>query len=1020
MGVITNRYLASLALKTRESLLANTTPGYVFVGRPIPWDDDQSPPTANLSPASVEHLVYPQISYGKKLQDEDLVPMVPRHDWVSNTTYDMYDQEDANLHSKSFYVVTDESAVFKCIYNANGNPSTIKPAIYSTDGFFRSSDGYVWKYMFSFTSTMNAKHYSTSFVPVTPNSDVEENAVDGAIAHVKINSAGQGYTAHSRGYLGYVVNSSAVSLSSNSSSASGAYTGAGIYLRSNPGGSQLSKISSYVGGSSRLAVLDPALDIYVTLLLSFPTGTFVIGDIATQKVTTLGSSTIKGNFAYGDVVQQSDSAPLGVVQSSNSTSIVVYPTTNTQFSNSTPVYVTSASGSLKIGNASIVTGQSNVTGDGTTFTSDYLPGTYIRVGSVANTQIRRISSIANDAHMTVAQAFTQTLTANIHYLVPNALTPSSITDSVANGVIDYVNIDGQIVEFSNTLISDLRFILGETVTEVNANGDSQSVTGVVDYANDTHVILSDLSGSLSANLFLLGDSSQQKAQIDEFESYPAIGVLANRSDFKAGWPVYANSVSNSVQVANGQVIGVTPFPGELSEYIIGPQVIITGDGSGATAYATVSSNGSLANSIESVTVLTPGLGYTIANVIISANAFGNGANLSAMIGPTGGHGSNAYMELGARYLGVSQEFKVHADELYRLPANGEYRTVGVIQTPLWSNVRLTIGDYLRTSLTLSSPVGTFTPGEVALQYGANAAGTVEWANTTYLELSKPSGTFLTTGLPIYGLESNAVANVDGWANIQFSSNDSSLSLVQEVTGATMKMTEGGSSGYVDVANVQGILGNTYAIYNPVTNAYANVTGISTGNATVSDGATFGDRFSQHMRVALTVNTGPFTLTERVVQDSSNASGVVFATNSDIDLIVSNSTGTFFQGNEVDSNTGGGSAIVAGVGNSTHLKLTGLSGTWEVGDYVINKVGVEAYINSVYPALVLTDVRGNLLESSLPIIGDESQSLGRASHANSVTYPDLTRDTGTVLYASHQSPFERQANTRQQLKLVLKF
>lgn len=72
-------------------------------------------------------------------------------------------------------------------------------------------------------------------------------------------------------------------------------------------------------------------------------------------------------------------------------------------------------------------------------------------------------------------------------------------------------------------------------------------------------------------------------------------------------------------------------------------VVISGDGSGATATATL-----LLGQVVDITITNYGVGYTFANVSIVGN--GTGCVLSAVISPKGGHGKNSVLELHARTL----------------------------------------------------------------------------------------------------------------------------------------------------------------------------------------------------------------------------------------------------------------------------------------------------------------------------------------------------------------------------------
>jgi hypothetical protein len=154
-----------------------------------------------LNPTAYRNMIF-----GKRISSNDMKFVVDRHNWTANTVYAMYDDEDSSLQSKNFYVVVDEDSykhVYKCLSNNDGKPSTVKPrfedAKYDADLFnagddyYQTSDGYQWKYMYSIASTIFSKFATQKYIPVTANTTVENNAVEGSIDVVKVTSAGKGY-----------------------------------------------------------------------------------------------------------------------------------------------------------------------------------------------------------------------------------------------------------------------------------------------------------------------------------------------------------------------------------------------------------------------------------------------------------------------------------------------------------------------------------------------------------------------------------------------------------------------------------------------------------------------------------------------------------------------------------------------------------------------------------------------------------------------------------------------------------
>lgn len=154
-----------------------------------------------LNPTAYRNMIF-----GKRISSNDMKFVVDRHNWTANTVYAMYDDEDSSLQSKNFYVVVDEDSykhVYKCLSNNGGKPSTVKPqfedAKYDADLFnagddyYQTSDGYQWKYMYSIASTVFSKFATQKYIPVTANTTVANNAVEGSIDVIKVTSSGKGY-----------------------------------------------------------------------------------------------------------------------------------------------------------------------------------------------------------------------------------------------------------------------------------------------------------------------------------------------------------------------------------------------------------------------------------------------------------------------------------------------------------------------------------------------------------------------------------------------------------------------------------------------------------------------------------------------------------------------------------------------------------------------------------------------------------------------------------------------------------
>jgi hypothetical protein len=194
---------------------ANTS-YYSFVGDHISSGETEQEiiqPDSSYNSLSIE--TYRNMIFGKRLSQNDMKFVIQRYDWIANTIFAKYDDEDINLFNKNFYTVTDEGEfkhVYKCLNNANNSPSTAQPVfndITTDDFYYESSDGYLWKYMYSINSVDFAKFSTQKFIPVIANNDVQAAAVPGTIDVIKIQTDerfGSTISLNGKNYNNYLTN----------------------------------------------------------------------------------------------------------------------------------------------------------------------------------------------------------------------------------------------------------------------------------------------------------------------------------------------------------------------------------------------------------------------------------------------------------------------------------------------------------------------------------------------------------------------------------------------------------------------------------------------------------------------------------------------------------------------------------------------------------------------------------------------------------------------------------------------
>ena len=193
---------------------------YLGIGRPQAFatstradsrTNNEGSDTSPVTPAdNVNAQFYPfdDLLAAKKITSSDVTFAIPRRNWTTGTTYDIYrhdygeritgttTNQTANsgattLHDASFYVLTAARNVYKVLDNDGNTASTVEPTGTST-AILSTADGYKWKYMYTLSASQQANFLSTDFMAVATNSTVASAAVDGAINIVKIKTAGSG------------------------------------------------------------------------------------------------------------------------------------------------------------------------------------------------------------------------------------------------------------------------------------------------------------------------------------------------------------------------------------------------------------------------------------------------------------------------------------------------------------------------------------------------------------------------------------------------------------------------------------------------------------------------------------------------------------------------------------------------------------------------------------------------------------------------------------------------------------
>lgn len=281
-------------LKDRFSRL-NDEKWILGIAKVLPWSEteaEETTPVINTDSVMSDTDFFRRMIAAKRILPENIMFVIPRIDWTRGEIYDAY-RDDVDLFDddepSKFYVLVDESRVYKCIDNNNGAASNESPT--HTDATIRKlSDGYRWKFLYQLTDTnLNFLTKNSSkvqaYMPVeyvdfltsavdqrSLQYSVQNAAVDGAIDFIEITSTGQPFAfAIPASSTNQVVADAATGATFIQIAGSGlsqllnTYRGYDIKIESGDGAGQQRRIESYIyNGVSYKVYFDDPLDYAVS------------------------------------------------------------------------------------------------------------------------------------------------------------------------------------------------------------------------------------------------------------------------------------------------------------------------------------------------------------------------------------------------------------------------------------------------------------------------------------------------------------------------------------------------------------------------------------------------------------------------------------------------------------------------------------------------------------------------------------------------------------------------------------
>lgn len=513
------------------------------------------------------------------------------------------------------------------------------------------------------------------------------------------------------------------------------------------------------------------------------------------------------------------------------------------------------------------------------------------------------------------------------YYMP-VITDANVTANAINGSINIITVTEKGARYDN-FISGARF---KDASELVVGGN-QTVYKIT--ANTASAVTNFYKGCY---LYIVTSSAAQ-GQYREITNY-----ICNTS----GNFITLKSAFSGVQ--QPQVNDV---------YDISPKIIINGSDYTTNAEARAIINTTSSNSIQKISIMNSGVGYTyaVANVYADASVpVSSNASIRVILPPYGGHGHNAVEELGGSRLGISVKFNNTENDT--ITTNNDFRTIGIIKNPVFANVSLT---YDATNIGLFSNNEYIYTGKTTALFGSvsvNTSSNVIAGNSTDFSNGLSIGDYIVMATntayqltQVAGITNSSYMTIV--TNGYFSSDATNIYKFNKASQGEINYVDSVSRVLL-VTNVTGPFSSGDKIFGNTSGAFANVT-TSAINGDIKGITTF----NQMYKYTITnVTGGPWTNDEQVYQP-------------ELGISVSNA---YFHSTET-------------IGGGTRLYTTNQLGRFVVNTSVNNIKGLSS--NTV---ATITEI--------LP--------------------PDTIIGSGDVIYIENISPVARSNTTTETLKFIIEF
>jgi hypothetical protein len=316
-AIITNAFRTYNADQFISSFSSNKV--YLMIGKADAWSGAslgqyaESSPSDTAIPTPKDTTVAPFIHHNdmiaaKLINTSDVSHVIKRIDWTSGTIYTEYDHNQDDQIDQTFFAMTDQYNVYKCISNYGGAASTDKPTGQSSS-IIETSDNYRWKFMYEVQQSDVLKYVTTDWLPIkflsiddgTTQWTVQQAAVDGALEHIDVTAGGTGYVNTHTGTSQVGSTSTTIKLAATASATDDLYNTMTVYISSGTGSGQIRTITDYVGSTKVATVAvwtttpdgTSVYEVMPAVTISHGSETPVPGVLATARVSSVVANVIK-------------------------------------------------------------------------------------------------------------------------------------------------------------------------------------------------------------------------------------------------------------------------------------------------------------------------------------------------------------------------------------------------------------------------------------------------------------------------------------------------------------------------------------------------------------------------------------------------------------------------------------------------------------------------------------------------------------------------------------------------------